>query len=165
MNESRRGFWNFFDWDGEGLKVSGSTKNKTSETAAQAASGRGQSLAPAGVSSPNQTTFADVAWDMEAQQLIAELDDVGAQLSRFPTSALLMRYKDLVRLALDRVKSGMRIKREFKWRRTERSMFLTIERTEDAMTELEDAIAKEGDRTRLLSLVEEIKGCLISLLF
>jgi uncharacterized protein YaaR (DUF327 family) len=102
---------------------------------------------------------------MEAHQIMAELDGVGAQLSRFPTSALLMRYKYLVRLALDRVKGGMRIKREFKWRRTERSMFLTIERTEDAITELEDAIAKEGDRTRLLSLVEEIKGCLISLLF
>jgi uncharacterized protein YaaR (DUF327 family) len=147
------------------LKVSGSTKNKTGETTTHAASGRGQGLAAAGVSSSGQTTFADVAWDMEAHQIIDELDDIGAQLSRFPTSVLLMRYKDLVRLALDRVKSGMRIKREFKWRRTERSMFLTIERTEDAMTELEDAIAKEGDRTRLLSLVEEIKGCLISLLF
>jgi uncharacterized protein YaaR (DUF327 family) len=102
---------------------------------------------------------------MEAQQLIAELDDIGGQLSRFPTSVLLGRYRELVKMVLEKVKNGMHIKREFKWRRTERSMFLTIERTEDAMEELDDALSREGDRTRLLSLMEEIKGCLISLLF
>jgi uncharacterized protein YaaR (DUF327 family) len=147
------------------MKVSGSTKNKTDGTSAHAASGRGPGVAVSGTLSSNHAAFAEVAWDMEAHQIIAELGDIGAQLSRFPAPALLMKYKNLVRLALERVKSGMRIKREFKWRRTERSMFLTIERTEDAITELEDALTKEGDRAKLLSLVEEIKGCLISLLF
>ncbi|MDR1483084.1 MAG: DUF327 family protein [Synergistaceae bacterium] len=147
------------------MKVSGSAKNKTDGTPAQAAPGRGSGIAVAGASASSQSTFTEVAWDMEAHQILAELEDIGAQLSRFPAPVLLVKYKNLVRSALERVKNGMRIKREFKWRRTERSMFLTIERTEDALTELEDAITREGDRAKSLSLVEEIKGCLISLLF
>jgi uncharacterized protein YaaR (DUF327 family) len=147
------------------VKVSSSTKNKTGETAAHAASGRGQGVTVTGARQAPQTTFVEVARDMEAHLLIAELDDIGAQLSRFPTSVLLGRYRDLVRMVLERMRSGMHIKREFKWRRTERSMFLTIERTEDALEELEEALTKEGGRTRLLLLMEEIKGCLISLLF
>jgi hypothetical protein len=31
--------------------------------------------------------------------------------------------------------------------------------------ELESAIAREGDRTRMYALIDEIKGCIISLLF
>jgi uncharacterized protein YaaR (DUF327 family) len=147
------------------VKVSGSAKNKTGETTAHVASAKGSHIAVANTTSAHQETFAEVAWDMEAQQLIAELDDIGGQLSRFPTSVLLGRYRELVKMVLEKVKNGMHIKREFKWRRTERSMFLTIERTEDAIEELDDALSREGDRTRLLSLMEEIKGCLISLLF
>ena len=68
-------------------------------------------------------------------------------------------------MALDKVRKSMKIRREFKWRRTERSMFVTLERTEEALEEMDEALLKVGDRTRLLSLMEEIKGCLISLLF
>ena len=32
------------------------------------------------------------------------------------------------------------------------------------MEELEDAFRREGDRSRAVALMEEIKGCLISLL-
>jgi uncharacterized protein YaaR (DUF327 family) len=81
---------------------------------------------------------------------------------------LLARYKELVRSALSRARDRMKIKREFKWRRTERSMFMVIERAEDALdelSELESALGRESERTRMLELVEEIKGCLISLLF
>jgi uncharacterized protein YaaR (DUF327 family) len=147
------------------VKVSGSAKNKTGEATTHAASGRGAGITVTGASQGQRATFAEVAWDMEASQLIAELDEIGAQLSRFPTSVLLGKYRDLVRMVLERVKSGMRIKREFKWRRTERSMFLTIERTEEAMDELDAVLSREGDRMRMLSLMDEIKGCLISLLF
>jgi uncharacterized protein YaaR (DUF327 family) len=112
-----------------------------------------------------QSTFAEVVEDMEARQLIDELEIIGLQLSRFPTSALLSRYRELVRMALEKVKNGMHLRREFKWRRTERSMFVVIERTEDALDEMDEALLREADRTRMLSLMEEIKGCLISLLF
>ncbi len=44
-------------------------------------------------------------------------------------------------------------------------MFIFIEKTEGALSELEEGLIREGERTRLLMLMEEIKGCLISLLF
>jgi hypothetical protein len=43
-------------------------------------------------------------------------------------------------------------------------MFVLIERTESALDELEELILREGDRARVLDLMEEIKGCLISIL-
>jgi uncharacterized protein YaaR (DUF327 family) len=113
-------------------------------------------------------TFAEVAEETELQAMILELDEIGASLSRYPASVLLGRYKELVRMALGRIKSGMRVKREFKWRRTERSMFMVIERAEEALAELEtleSALDRERERTRAFELIDEIKGCLISLLF
>ncbi|MDR1915212.1 MAG: YaaR family protein [Synergistaceae bacterium] len=150
------------------MKVSSASKAKKGDAAPHA----GQSLGKGGNQVSHvgdaQVSFAEIASDMEARQIIDELDDIGGQLSRYPTSVLLARYRELVRRALERIKSGMHIKREFKWRRTERSMFMTIERAENALNELEEleaALLREQDRTRMFSLIDEIKGCLISLLF
>lgn len=147
------------------MKVSATSKPKTGEAAPYAGQSRSAGASPMGGVSPVQATFSEVVEDMEVRQLLAELDDLGSQLSRFPTSVLMGRYKELVRMVLERVRGNMQIRREFKWRRTERSMFLTIERTEGALEELEQALDREGDRIKVLSLIDEIKGCLISLLF
>ena len=102
---------------------------------------------------------------METRRLLDELNVLGSQLSRFPTMTLLVQYRSLVRQLLDRARQNMQNRREFKWRRTERAMFIFIEKTEGALSELEEGLIREGERTRLLMLMEEIKGCLISLLF
>ena len=148
------------------MKV-GAAKLKSGETAPYTgqAAARGGSVSGA---QGTEKTFAEIAEDMELQGIMEELDAIGAALSRYPASALLGRYRALVKMALGRVKNSMRIKREFKWRRTERSMFMVIERAEEALAELEaleSALGRERDRTRMLSLIDEIKGCLISLLF
>jgi uncharacterized protein YaaR (DUF327 family) len=148
------------------MKVSGAPKLKSGETTSRSgqAETRGGAVSVSGAS----RTFMEVAENMELQSIISELDELGASLSRYPTSALLGRYKELVRQALTRVRNGMRVKREFKWRRTERSMFMAIERTEEALAEIEElesALGRERERVMILSLVDEIKGCLISLLF
>jgi uncharacterized protein YaaR (DUF327 family) len=149
------------------MKVGGASKLKSSETLSHSGQSGGRGSSVSGVGGASQS-FAGVAEDLESRALIAELDDIGAALSKYPTSVLLGRYKELVSMAMERVKNGMHIKREFKWRRTERSMFMVIERVEEAMEELgelESALGRERDRTRLYSLIDEIKGCLISLLF
>jgi uncharacterized protein YaaR (DUF327 family) len=144
------------------MEVSGARKAKAGGT--PLLSGGGKKDTSKGVAAV-QETYADVAEDMDARLIIDELESIGLQLSRFPTSALLSRYRALVRLALEKVKNGTRLKREFKWRRTERSMFVVMERTEEALEEMDEALLRESGRTRMLSLMEEIKGCLISLLF
>ena len=149
------------------MKVSGSPKLKTGEAAARSGQAEARGSAVSGVSEAARS-FTEVTENLELQAIISDLDAIGSAMSRYPTSALLTRYKELVRQALTRVKNGARIKREFKWRRTERSMFMVIERTEDALgeiEELESALERERERTRILSLIEEIKGCLLSLIF
>jgi len=148
------------------MKVSSASKLKTGETTGRSG-GEARVSAVTGASGAYKT-FAEVAEDMELQAIVAELDAIGSSMSRYPASALLQRYKELVRQALVMVKNGMRIKREFKWRRTERSMFMVIERTEEALSEIEElesALDRERERTRILSLIDEIKGCLLSLIF
>lgn len=149
------------------MKVSGaSDKSKKNGAPAQSIHSKaGASGAPVNKVAAAQSTFMDVVEDMESRQLIDELEEIGGQLTRFPSTALVGRYKELVRMTLDRVRSGMHIRREFKWRRTERSMFITIEKTEGLLEELEEALFREGGRMRSLALIDEIKGCLISLLF
>lgn len=150
------------------IKVSGSSqdKGKSSAAAPHATHVRGSTGASVDRVGRAQTaSFLEVVDDMESRQIIDELDEVAAQLTRFPTTELVRRYRELVRAALDKVRSGMQIRREFKWRRTERAMYITIEKTEGLVEELEEVLMREGDRARGLSLVDEIKGCLISLLF
>ncbi|GHV54236.1 hypothetical protein FACS1894216_13850 [Synergistales bacterium] len=148
------------------MKVSDATKGGKSDLSASRAGGKSGGSeavrAPGGVQAP---AFTDVVEDIETRQLIDEIEAIGAQLSRFPTLTMMARYRELVRAALDKARSGVRLKRDFKWRRTERSMFVTIERTEEALEEIEALLGREADRTRMFELVEEIKGCLISLLF
>jgi uncharacterized protein YaaR (DUF327 family) len=148
------------------MKVSDAAKGGKTDLAASRAGGKGFGngavRAPGGVQAP---AFMDVVEDIETRRLIDEIDAVGAQLSRFPTLTVMSRYRELVRAALDKARSGVRLKRDFKWRRTERSMFVTIERTEEALEEIEGLLEREADRTRMFELVDEIKGCLISLLF
>jgi len=149
------------------MKVSGATKLKTGEATARSAQAEARGSSVTGVSGI-QNTFAEVAENMELQAIISELDAIGAAMSRYPAGTLLQRYKELVRHTLARVKNGTRIKREFKWRRTERSMFMVIERVEEVLGEieqLESALMRERERTQILLLIDEIKGCLLSLIF
>lgn len=147
------------------MKVSNAAKRKT-DGAAQFTGGAKSSRGPSvGGISPSRETFAEVVEDLEVRQLLDELDAIGAQLSRFPAGALLAKYRELVMMALDRARNNMQIRREYKWKRTERAMYVIIERAEGALNEMDEALLREGERTRLLSLMDEIKGCLISLLF
>ncbi|MDR1136762.1 MAG: YaaR family protein [Synergistaceae bacterium] len=148
------------------MKVGSLSKLKSGEAASHSGkgAGRGNSVSAA---AETARSFAEIEDETEFSAIIAELDALGTSLSKYPSSILLSKYRKLVRMALDRVKDGMRIKREFKWRRTERSMFMVIERAEEALDELgelESALERERERTRVLSLIDEIKGCLLSLL-
>lgn len=148
------------------MKVGGASAKRTAGDASAPVSGGKSGAKPeVGAARAAAPAFMEVVDDIESQQLLAELDEVGTQLTRHPTTVLMGRYRELVRLVLEKVKGGMRIRRDFKWRRTERSMFVTIERAEGLIEDLEEALFREGDRVRSLSLIDEIKGCLISLLF
>lgn len=147
------------------MKIFRSDPALTEEVAPHSGQNKGQAgVAGSGLGVASES-FINIVEEMETRRLLDELNVLGSQLSRFPTMTLLAQYRSLVRQLLDRARQNMQNRREFKWRRTERAMFIFIEKTEGALSELEDGLIREGERTRLLMLMEEIKGCLISLLF
>ncbi len=108
--------------------------------------------------------FDQAVQDIEIRALLEEMDALGKQLFRFPSAELLLRYRATVGALLRYVEQGLRLRKDFRWRRTDRSSFVLIERAERALGEIESVLVREGERTRLLDLLNEVKGCLISLL-
>lgn len=102
--------------------------------------------------------------DAEAKELAERLNSLGEKLSRFPAEGLLLQYRSLVKEMLRRAVGGMKLRRDMKWRRTDRNLYVTVEKVESALVELEDIFLREGERTKMLQLMEEIKGCLLSIL-
>jgi uncharacterized protein YaaR (DUF327 family) len=103
--------------------------------------------------------------EIEVRELLERLDSVTGQLSIFPAERLLLEYKVVLKELLARAMKGFSLRRDLKWRRTDRNTYVMVEKAEAALSELEAVFRQEGGRTRALQLMEEIKGCLISLLF
>ena len=130
--------------------------------------GSGRHSSPQAVSPARPSFGASVEnamAELEVRELLDRLDAIASKLSLFPAERLLLEYRDILKELLARVMKGFSLKRDLMWRRTSRSTYVTIERAEAAMDELEDAFRQESGRTKALQLMEEIKGCLISLLF
>ncbi|SMG10758.1 DUF327 family protein [Dethiosulfovibrio salsuginis] len=110
-------------------------------------------------------SFDKAVQTVEIEALLKELDDIGSKLSRVPSRVVLARYRELVKQLLDQALKGFLLRRDLRWRRTERRAFVVVEQTEEWLQELEDVLLRENQRTKALKLMEDIKGCLISLLF
>ncbi len=110
-------------------------------------------------------SFDRAVYTVEVEALLNELDEVGSRLSRVPSLIILSRYRELVRQLLDQALKGVRLRKDLRWRRTERKAFVVVEQTEAWLQELEDVLFRENRRTKALKLMEDIKGCLFSLLF
>ncbi len=111
------------------------------------------------------SSFDRTVHTVEIEALLRELDEVGSKLSRVPSTIVLSRYRELVKQLLDQALKGFLLRRDLRWRRTERRAFVVVEQTEEWLQELEDVLLRENERTKALRLMEDIKGCLISLLF
>ena len=111
------------------------------------------------------SSFDRTVHTVEIEALLKELDEVGSKLSRVPSMIVLSRYRELVKQLLDQALKGFLLRRDLRWRRTERRAFVVVEQTEEWLQELEDVLLRENERTKALRLMEDIKGCLISLLF
>lgn len=124
----------------------------------------GSSPAPANAVTSSAFSFEAAMEAAELEELLDRLYELSDKLSVFPGGRLIAEYRQVLHELLKRASQGLRIKRDMRWRKTDRKMYITIERAGKAMEELEEAFLYEGDRTRALALMEEIKGCLISLL-
>jgi uncharacterized protein YaaR (DUF327 family) len=116
------------------------------------------------VHSSFNSSMAEMTEEIEIRELLERLDAVAGKLSVFPAERLLVEYKAVIGELLARAMKDFSLQRDLKWRRTDRSTYVTIEKAETALAELETVFRQEGGRTRALQLMEEIKGCLISIL-
>ncbi len=114
--------------------------------------------------SAQAVSFSQSLENAEVKELLERLEILAMRMSRYPAEQDLFQYRELVRELLRRAVAGLRIKRDMKWRRNDRNLFVTVEKTEAALEELEGVFHREGERTKLLRLMEEVKGCLVSLL-
>ena len=119
---------------------------------------------PASQISASAFSFESAMEAAELEDLLDQLYELSDRLSVFPGGRLIEEYRSVLTELLRRAAKGLRIKRDMRWRKSDRKMYVTIERAEKAMDELEEAFKFEGRRTQALALMEEIKGCLISLL-
>ena len=124
----------------------------------------GSHTAPANAVASSAFSFDAAMESTELEDLLDQLYELSDRLSVFPGGRLIEEYRNVLTELLKRATKGLRIKRDMRWRKTDRKMYVTIERAEKAMDELEEAFIYEGNRTKALALMEEIKGCLISLL-
>ena len=146
------------------MRVKGGTEGKVEAKGG----GEHRHSSPQAVS-PARPSFGasveDAMAELEVRELLDRLDAIAGKLSLFPAERLLLEYKVILKELLGRAMKGFTLKRDLQWRRTSRSTYIIIEKAESALAELEEAFRQESGRTRALQLMEEIKGCLISLLF
>lgn len=146
------------------IKRSGSEPASSQPRVEYGSSSTGYHADPAGGVSSSAFSFEAAMESSELEDLLDQLYEISDRLSVFPGGRLIEEYRAVLTELLKRATKGLRIKRDMRWRKTDRKMYVTIERAEKAMDELEEAFLYEGNRTKALALMEEIKGCLISLL-
>ena len=92
--------------------------------------------------------------EVEVQRLLEQLNSVAAQLSIFPAERLLLEYKVILKELLARAMKRFNLRRDLKWRRTDHSTYVIVEKAESALSELENIFRQESSRTRALQLME-----------
>ena len=146
------------------IKRGGGDPAASSQPRVEYGGSSGHHTAPANSIASSGFSFESAMESAELEDLLDQLYELSDRLSVFPGGRLIEEYRNVLNELLKRAVKGMRIKRDMRWRKTDRKMYVTIERAEKAMDELEEAFMYEGNRTKALALMEEIKGCLISLL-
>lgn len=146
------------------IKRSGSDPAASSQPRIEYGGHSGSNTAPANSVASSAFSFDAAMESTELEELLDRLYELSDKLTVFPGGRLITEYRNVLHELLKRAAKGLRIKRDMRWRKTDRKMYVTIERAGQAMDELEEAFLYEGDRTKALALMEEIKGCLISLL-
>ena len=146
------------------IKRSGSEPPASSQPRVEYGGSSGHQASPADPVASSAFSFESAMESSELEDLLDQLYELSDRLSVFPGGRLIEEYRAVLTELLKRATKGLRIKRDMRWRKTDRKMYVTIERAEKAMDELEEAFLYEGNRTKALALMEEIKGCLISLL-
>lgn len=102
----------------------------------------------------------------DLSQLVDKIDELGQKLSRDPTPANFIRYKNRIRLFVSILKDNYEIKTttsRINFRKT--NFYQTVEVIDQKLSELANNLLSQViDRISTLQLVENIKGLIVNLL-
>ena len=133
------------------MKVNRNLAEGAGDAAAKGSSGRHMNPA----SRAADISFDDSMQILELRELLDEVDAVSRQLFRFPSPGLMARYRTLVGELLLRAEKGLRVRKDLRWRRTDRATYVVIERAERAISE--DPFFR-ADRSSSFFVVDRSKG-------
>lgn len=94
--------------------------------------------------------------------LLEKLDNAADKLFRFPSQRVLDEYRSIVRELLEQAQGMLAIRQEFSM--ASGAAFKLVTRVQEGLSQLERVLSREGKRTKIMKLTDEIKGCLVSLL-
>lgn len=110
----------------------------------------------------DQASFEGNLLRVETKELLNDLDIIAEKLFRFPSDKVLTEYRSVVGQILQKAEAMLEVRRDFSIM-CGASRFL-IERTRKGLSKLEEVIGREGNRSRVMGITSEIRGCLVSLL-
>ncbi|MBQ6113544.1 MAG: hypothetical protein IJL10_04675, partial [Synergistaceae bacterium] len=96
----------------------------------------GSHTSPANSVASSAFSFDAAMEATELEELLDRLYELSDKLSVFPGGRLIEEYRNVLHELLKRAAKGLRIKRDMRWRKTDRKMYVTIERAGKAMEEL-----------------------------
>ena len=105
--------------------------------------------------------FGESLLKAEARSLLEDLDAAANRLFRYPSQKVLDDYRAAVRRVIEGAESMMELRRDYS--APSGGARTLIERTEKGLEELERVLRREGRRSRIMGITDEIKGCLLSL--
>lgn len=105
--------------------------------------------------------FGETLHQVETNRLLDELDAVADQLFRFPSDKVLNDYRQVVGKILGRAEEMMAVRMDYSVRAG--SARIVIDRARRNLDELDRVLRREGSRTRVMGLTEDIRGCIVSL--
>lgn len=105
--------------------------------------------------------FGNTLHQVETDRLLDELDVVAEQLFRFPSDKVLNDYRQVVGKILGRAEEMISIRMDYSVRSG--SARVVIDRARRSLDELDRVLRREGNRSRIMGLTEDIRGCIVSL--
>jgi len=108
-----------------------------------------------------RASFGDSLVKAETKELFKGLDTAAEKLFRFPSEKVLEEYRNAVGMLLQKAESMLSVHSNFSVRRGTSKLF--IDRARKGLRELEEVIAREGRRSRIMGITTDIRGCLLSL--
>jgi len=108
-----------------------------------------------------ERAFEENLFHLETRELLNKLDSIAEKLFRYPSQGVLENYRNVVGQILQKAEGMLEIRRDFSL--SSGTPRMLVDRTKKGLKELEEILGREGRRSRIMGITEDIRGCLVSL--